>query len=59
MKIKDGNRTQVHIVDEIFATRSGLPRNDHKVVYKSLRVKDFAANSYGIRFDIIDRVKRK
>lgn len=59
MIIKDHRKTLLHVFDEVIILRCGLSGNDHKVVYKSLRVKDFAANSYGIRFDIIDRVKRK
>lgn len=59
MRIKDHRRTIVHIFDEVIILRCGLPNNDHKIVYKSLRVKNFAANNYGTKFDIINRLKRK
>ena len=57
MKIKDGRRTQVHIIDEVIVVRAGWVVGDHKVVYAIQNMHNFTAVNYG-KFIILERVKR-
>ena len=58
MNIKEWHASLLQIVDQAILLRCGTPGVDHKVVYKRLRARDFLANNYGTKFDVLNRIKR-
>jgi len=59
MNIKEWHASLLQIVDQAILLRCGTPGVDHKVVYKSLKDRNFVASNYGTKFDVLNRIKRK
>lgn len=59
MNIKEWHASLLQIVDQAILLRCGTPGVEHKVVYKSLRARNFVSKNYGTKFYVLNRIKRK